>query len=430
MIRLGALRACGGATTAAAAPTRFSAWALTYRLMSSATAAAQPTAKNSVFMGMSSPGGKTTAAASTGMEQPAWTVPKHNRSVAHWLYFSAAVVGGVVWFGGVTRLTESGLSIVEWKPISGVRPPLSQAEWDAEFANYQRFPEFKQRPDMTLSDFKYIFFWEWAHRVLARSLGIVFGGPLVYYAARGRFTGQPQFLWGLVGILGLGGAQGFMGWYMVRSGLDNKILEERKKATVSAYRLASHLFLAFTIFACMLRMGYGLKLPACVAFPRKAKAQLWARISFSTMFTTAMSGAFVAGLDAGLMYNDGFPLMAGGIFPPMDHLTGLQPLSRNLFENQATVQTIHRLLAGVTMLTIAGLNVACSRRRGFIPKTVRANLMWVNGLLTAQVLLGMWTILSEVDVPVAASHQMVALLLLASLVRMCAVVGSRGLILP
>ncbi|KAG5474516.1 hypothetical protein LSCM1_03303 [Leishmania martiniquensis] len=358
-----------------------------------------------------------------------WVAPRQNRSVAHWLYISAACVGGVVWLGGVTRLTESGLSLVEWKPISGVRPPLTDEEWDAEFRHYKEFPEFKQKPKMTLKEFQFIFFWEWAHRVLARSLGLIFGGPLIYYAGRGYFKGNGRFLAGLVGILGLGCAQGFMGWYMVTSGLDKKLLEERRKATVSAYRLAAHLLLAFTIYSFMLRMGFGLKLPVLTPFPRMAKVQLWLRLSFAMMFVTAISGAFVAGLDAGLLYNDDFPWMAGGVFPPTDHLFALEPTWRNFFENHSMVQTTHRVMAGVTFLTIAGLNVAASRRRGFIPPSVLRSLMLVNAALLLQVSLGMWTVMSAVNVPVAVSHQMGALVLLTTLIRMCAVVGSRGLVL-
>ncbi|GET90197.1 cytochrome oxidase assembly protein-like protein [Leishmania tarentolae] len=368
------------------------------------------------------------AAASSAAAKP-WVAPPHNRSVAHWLYISAACVGAVVWFGGVTRLTESGLSLVEWKPISGVRPPLTDEEWEKEFCHYQEFPEFKQKPNMTLKEFQFIFFWEWAHRVLARSLGLVFGGPLLYYAGRGYFKGNGKFLAGLIGILGLGAAQGFMGWYMVRSGLDNKLLEERRKATVSAYRLAAHLILAFTIYSFMLRMGYGLKMPVMVPFPRMAKVQLWSRLSFAMMFVTAISGAFVAGLDAGLLYNDDFPWMAGGIFPPADHLFALEPVWRNFFENHSMVQTIHRVMAGVTFLTITGLNVAASRRRGFIPPVVFRSLIFVNTALLCQVTLGMWTVMSTVYVPVAVSHQMGALILLTTLIRMCAVVGSRGVVL-
>lgn len=369
------------------------------------------------------------AAARAAAAAKPWLAPPHNRSVANWLYISAACVGGVVWFGGVTRLTESGLSLVEWKPISGVRPPLTDAEWEQEFKHYQKFPEFQQKPDMTMREFKFIFFWEWAHRVLARSLGLVFGGPLLYYTARGHFKGNGKFLAGLFGILGLGGAQGFMGWYMVKSGLDDKILEERRKATVSAYRLAAHLVLAFTIYSFMLRMGYGLKLPVMAPFPRFAQVQLWSRLSFSIMFLTAISGAFVAGLDAGLMYNDDFPWMAGGVFPPSDHLFALEPAWRNIFENPSMAQTIHRVMAGVTFVAITGLNVAASRRRGFIPRPVFRNLMYVNTALVLQVALGFWTVMSSVDIPVAATHQIGALILLSTLIRMCAVLGSRGVIL-
>lgn len=359
------------------------------------------------------------------------SVPKANRSVANWLYFSAGVVGGVVWFGGVTRLTDAGLSISYWKPgLAGMKPPLNEEEWEKEFDYYKEFPEYQQNTDMTMDDFKWIFFWEWSHRILARSVGVVYGVPLIYYMARGRFRGNAGLLAALWGILGLGGAQGLMGWYMVSSGLDAKLLEERRKVTVSSYRLASHLVLAFMIYGCMLRAGYGLKLPKAVDFAGRSKVQLWSRISFSAMFLTAISGAFVAGMDAGLLYNHEFPFMSGGIVPPKEDLFALEPVWRNFFENGATAQTTHRILASVTTACIAGLNVACSTRGGrVIPSRVKRTLQWVNGALVLQVSLGMWTILSEVDVPVAATHQIGALLLLATLIRMCTVVGGRGIVL-
>ncbi|EPY22681.1 cytochrome c oxidase assembly protein subunit 15 [Strigomonas culicis] len=221
-----------------------------------------------------------------------------------------------------------------------------------------------------------------------------------------------------------------MGWYMVRSGLDHKLTEERKWATVSAYRLASHLFLAFLIYSFMLRMGFGLKLPVCERFSGFERVQLWSRLSCGVMFVTAMSGAFVAGLDAGLLYNDGFPLMAGGIIPPLDHLFALDPMWRNFFENHSMVQTCHRLLAGLTFLLVMQLNRVSSSRRGVVvPRRVFRTLHAVNLALLLQVGLGVWTVVSQVDIPVAASHQLGALVLLTTLIRLCAVLGSRGVVL-
>ncbi|ORC86997.1 cytochrome oxidase assembly protein [Trypanosoma theileri] len=371
-----------------------------------------------------------TAGATTVGEEKIWRAPATNRSVAHWLYLSAALVGGVVIIGGITRLTESGLSIVDWKPVTGVRPPLTQKEWEDEFAKYQNFPEFKQRDKMTLEEFKFIFFWEWAHRLLARSLGIVYGLPMAYFFYKGRFTGQKALGAAILGILGLGGAQGAMGWYMVRSGLDPRLLDERRKATVSAYRLASHLVLAFTIYACMMHIGFRLKNPCMGDFNGKITIQSFARTSFALVFCAVVSGAFVAGLDAGVMYNDEFPWMGGGVVPPSDHLWTVQPWWRNALENPAAAQTWHRLMAGVSTLSVLGLNAACMRYNATLPKMLRRSMIAVNGALALQVGLGMWTVISCVDIPVAVSHQLGSLVLLTTLIRVCAIISSRGMILP
>lgn len=352
-----------------------------------------------------------------------------NRAVRRWLFTSSAIVFGVVCIGGLTRLTESGLSIVEWRPVTGVRPPWSTEEWEAEFAKYKDSPEFAQRSDMDLSTFQWIFFWEWAHRFLARTVGVVYGGPLLYFAARGYLRGQPLMLAALVGLLGLGGAQGALGWYMVKSGLDPKLLEEKRKATVSAYRLAAHLTLAFSIYAGMMRIAFGLGNPALLSFAGKRAVQSLARASCTIMFCTAISGAFVAGLDAGLVYNDGFPFMAGGVFPPPDHLWVGEPWWRNFLENPCAAQLWHRLMAGTTTGSIILLNLAAMRYKAALPSTVRAALRAVNGMLVLQIALGIGALQSFVAIPIAAAHQAGSLVLLTKLIRLCAILGSRGVIL-
>lgn len=351
--------------------------------------------------------------------------------MSRWLFTSCGVVGTIVLVGGITRLTESGLSITEWKPVSGIKPPLTAAEWDAEFKRYQQFPEFKQKPDMTLDEFKWIFFWEWFHRVLARSMGIVYGMPLIYFAARGYLKGQPRLAAYLLSFLAMGGAQGALGWYMVKSGLDDRLLAEKKKATVSAYRLAAHLSLAFAIYAGMLRVGLGLRLPKAVTFKGKAPLQALARLSFGVMFTTAVSGAAVAGLDAGLLYNDGFPFMAGRIAPPLDELfpVAVQPFYRNFFENGSCAQTWHRVMAGSTTALIVGLNAVAALHKGHLPFAVSRAVLYVNAATVLQVSLGIATLLSYVEIPVAASHQAGSMVLLSTLIRLCAVLGSRGVVL-
>ena len=352
-----------------------------------------------------------------------------NWAVSSWLYFTGAMVGGVVVVGGMTRLTESGLSIVDWRPVTGVIPPRTDAEWEAEFGKYKHSPEFKQKSSMTLDEFKTIFFWEWGHRALARSLGIVYGVPMVYFLARGYFAGHPVLKLGLAGLFMLGGAQGALGWYMVKSGLDPKLLDEKKKATVSAYRLAAHLSLAFLLYSSMMRIGMGLRLPASPSFPGKFSVQSMSRISTGVMFTTAISGAFVAGLDAGMLYSDGFPLMGGRIAPPLEELTTIDPWYRNLFENPVAAQTWHRVMAGTTTCCILLTNVVARRPGASVPWAVKKALWVVNGALVLQVSLGVATIVTQVHIHTAASHQFGSMVLLTALIRLCAVLGSRGTIL-
>lgn len=369
------------------------------------------------------------ASTATSSEGTPYTPSAKNKSVSRWLFTSCAVVSGIVVVGGITRLTESGLSIVDWRPVTGLVPPLTEAEWAAEFAKYQTSPEFQQKNTMTVSEFKFIFFWEWFHRVLARSMGIVYGAPLVYFAARGHFTGRRGFLAVLTGILGLGGCQGALGWYMVKSGLDPKLLDEKRKATVSAARLASHLTLAFIIYSSMLRIGLGLRNPVQTPFMGKMPVQLLARCCFAIMFGTAISGAFVAGLDAGLLYNDGFPLMGGRVVPPREDLLPLDPAWRNLFEHGPCAQLWHRVMAGTTTASILLLNVAARRHNATLPVRVRKAIAGVNHALAIQVLLGISALVSYVYTPVAAAHQAGSMLLLTMLIRLCALLGSRGLIL-
>eukprot|EP00331_Platyophrya_macrostoma_P022742 CAMPEP_0176434702 /NCGR_PEP_ID=MMETSP0127-20121128/16847_1 /TAXON_ID=938130 /ORGANISM="Platyophrya macrostoma, Strain WH" /LENGTH=390 /DNA_ID=CAMNT_0017817515 /DNA_START=178 /DNA_END=1350 /DNA_ORIENTATION=+ len=354
---------------------------------------------------------------------------KRNRAVRRWLFASSGIVFGVVCFGGVTRLTESGLSIVEWRPVTGVRPPITDEEWIAEFAKYKGSPEFAQRSDMTVDEFKWIFFWEWAHRLLARTVGVVYGVPMLYFFARGYFKGRGLLGASLVGLLALGGGQGALGWYMVKSGLDPKLLEERKKATVSAYRLAAHLTLAFSIYAGMMRIAFGLANPALGAFKGRLVVQSLSRTACGIMFGTAITGAFVAGLDAGLLYCDDFPWMAGGVFPPDDHVYVLQPAWKNFLENPPAAQLLHRIMAGTTTATIVILNGAAMVYKGTLPATVKSALRAVNGMLIVQVSLGFATLLSFVSIPIAAAHQAGSLILLTKLIRLCAVIGSKGMVL-
>lgn len=338
--------------------------------------------------------------------------------VAKWLYGCCGIVGGIVIVGGITRLTESGLSIVEWKPIRGIVPPITAAQWDEEFTKYQQYPEYEQRGAMSLSEFKFIFFWEWFHRVLARSMGVAFGVPLIYYTARGYFSRHKAFGLGLYGVLAMGGMQGALGWFMVRSGLDPKIKDEKRKATVSAYRLAAHLTLAFTIYVCMLRAAYALRLPSS-ALPTPL-LRFMARGCTTVMFFTAVSGAFVAGLDAGLFYNDSFPMMGEGILPPPDDIFVYDPMWRNIFENGPAAQLWHRVMAGVTTYMIGVMDFYAYRNWALLSPLQRSAVKGVNHALLLQVGLGIATLMSYVWVPLAALHQANSMALLTMLVRLCA----------
>ncbi|MGB2787971.1 MAG: COX15/CtaA family protein, partial [Dokdonella sp.] len=223
------------------------------------------------------------------------------RAVGWWLLSCCAVLLTLVMVGGATRLTESGLSIVDWKPVTGVLPPMGDAAWQAEFSRYQTSPQFaKVNQDMSLGDFKVIFWFEFFHRLLARLLGLWFALPLLWFWLRGAIPARLR--WPLFGILALGAAQGYMGWYMVKSGLVDI-------PRVSPYRLAAHLGLALLVYALMLRVAIGLLLDRVPAAD-SSTAQRWPRALLLVMVATTIGfGAFVAGLRAGHMYNT-FPPMA------------------------------------------------------------------------------------------------------------------------
>ncbi|WP_029009471.1 COX15/CtaA family protein [Azospirillum halopraeferens] len=327
------------------------------------------------------------------------------RPVALWLLACCAMVFAMAVIGAITRLTESGLSMVEWKPLIGILPPLSEAEWERVFALYRETPEYRvYNAWMDLDGFKRIFFWEWFHRLWGQLIGFAYLAGFVWFLARGavpRAT-QPQ-LWGL---FALGGLQGVIGWFMVMSGLVDR-------PDVSHYRLALHLGVAFLIYALMLKVALGLLDPAPLSGWRGGTRPLrrhagWA---LGLVSITIVWGAFVAGINAGLAYNT-FPTMAGRWIPP--EIATLQPWWLNPFENTAAVQFIHRWLAIVAALAVLAL--AWRVRAASLPG--RAGM--VAGLLAAMVLvqvgLGIATLLTVVWIPVAAAHQAGALLVVTLLV--------------
>jgi len=320
-----------------------------------------------------------------------------NRQVAIWLFVCCGLVFAMVILGGVTRLTGSGLSMVDWKPIMGWLPPLTDAEWQRTFEMYKLSPEFlKINSHMDVNAFKGIFWLEFLHRLLGRTIGIVFALPFVYFFARGYVVRQqwPKYLLMFV----LGGLQGVLGWYMVKSGLiDNP--------HVSQYRLTAHLIAAILIYAYMLWVGLSL-LHAKGA--KQHHAWYGKTVLLTALVTlTIVSGGFVAGLKAGEIYNT-FPLMGSYWIPP--GLLALDPVWRNLFDNLTTVQFDHRVLAISTFVLVV-IYWARARKAEFAGRSRPA----ANALLHVailQVALGIATLVLSVPTVLAAAHQAVALLLL------------------
>jgi cytochrome c oxidase assembly protein subunit 15 len=306
------------------------------------------------------------------------------------------MIFAMVVIGGVTRLTESGLSITEWKPAAGAIPPLSEQAWQEEFAKYQQIPQYRERnAGMTLAEFKTIFWWEFVHRLWGRLIGVVYAIPLLWFVLRGQVRGR--LAWRLAGIFVLGGLQGALGWYMVKSGLVDRV-------SVSQYRLTAHLGLALLIYAATLWTALDLLRPSRASTPLSRAA-----LGFSALvFVTMLAGGFVAGLDAGMSYNT-FPLMDGRLVPAgyLDE----SPWWLNLFENVAAVQFNHRLLA---MATLAGAVALAIAGRNASPRA-RALAFASGGMAALQAALGISTLLLVVPVPLAAAHQAgaVALLTLA-----------------
>lgn len=331
------------------------------------------------------------------------TIEKHRRSVAWWLFGVSAMVFGMIALGGLTRLTESGLSMVDWKPLMGVIPPIGEAAWIEKFNQYKAYPEYQKiNVGMTLSDFQYIFYFEYGHRVLGRLIGMAFGLPALYFGIRGAFSGA--FRNRIVVLFFLGGLQGLVGWWMVKSGLVDR-------PDVSHYRLTTHLGLAVFLYIALLwtafrhaRGGEG------VSYDWSNGAR-WSLAWLGMVYATLLSGGLVAGLNAGAQYNT-FPLMGGKWIP--DGLFIRDPLLSNLTENLVTVQFNHRYLA----MTTATLIVAFALKRLKQVTTVRQRyaLIAMIAAVVFQVSLGISTLLTAAWVPLASMHQMGAILLLSSLV--------------
>jgi cytochrome c oxidase assembly protein subunit 15 len=327
-----------------------------------------------------------------------------NRSIAAWLFGCCVLVFAMVVVGGVTRLTHSGLSIVEWQPIVGTLPPLSDAQWQETFAKYQLTPEFRQvNHAMSLAEFKGIFWWEYFHRLLGRVIGVVFLVPLLWFVARRSIP--PGYAWKLSGIFVLGGLQGAMGWYMVQSGLVDD-------PRVSQFRLTAHLGIALLIFAAMLWAGLSLVYPgyAMRATPAQRSVSRWAVGLAILVFVMMLSGGFVAGIRAGFGYNT-FPLMNGDVVPA--GILMLEPWWKNFFWNPATVQFDHRLIAWLLAVLVPMLWWKLRTVEG-LPSRARAGGHLLLGLVVLQCALGIATLLLVVPVPLAAAHQAGAVLVFAA----------------
>jgi len=308
------------------------------------------------------------------------------RGISNWLLLCCFMVFAMAVIGAITRLTESGLSITEWKPVAGALPPLNEAHWQREFDLYKQTPEFTARHFwMELDDFKKIYFWEWLHRLWGRLIGLAYALPLAWFALRKRI---PKGSGGkLTALLGLGAFQGFIGWFMVQSGLIDR-------PSVSHFRLAAHLGLALLLFSLMLWLALDFRNGLRKA-GGKGRRILAGWLALAFLAVTILWGAFTAGLDAGMIYNE-FPKMGHGLIPP-DFDNG--------HSSPAGVQFLHRWLA-MTTLTVVLSYAWCNRH---LPAAV-----FMGAIVVLQVSLGMGTLLTQVSLPLAAMHQAGAIMLLAA----------------
>jgi len=322
---------------------------------------------------------------------------QHALILGGWLLFCAAVVYLMIVVGGITRLTQSGLSMVEWDPIMGIVPPIGEAQWMAVFDKYKQSPEYlKINAGMTLAGFKSIFYWEYGHRVLGRIIGVIYFVPLVYFMLRGMVP--RQWYARLFGLFLLGGLQGLMGWYMVKSGLVDV-------PRVSQYRLTAHLGLAIVIFACMLWFAMDFLRGDSKAWHASKSYLRATALVVVVVFLMMLSGGFVAGTKAGFIINT-FPTMNGHWIPQGWLL--LQPEWRNLFENPVMVQFIHRGFAVLVVLAVLSSFWVATNQRF---RTMNALVVLV---MIVQVCLGISALVMRVPVSLGAAHQAGAVALLAA----------------
>ncbi|XP_038883659.1 cytochrome c oxidase assembly protein COX15 isoform X2 [Benincasa hispida] len=335
--------------------------------------------------------------------------PRAQKMVGIWLFGSAAWVFSMVVLGGVTRLTRSGLSMTDWK-FTGKLPPLTDEEWLQEFDKYKQSPEYKRvNKGMSIEDFKFIYWMEYAHRMWGRALGVMFALPFSYFLRKRYITLRLGLR--LSTLFALGAGQGLIGWWMVKSGLEEPA-SEYAQPRVSPYRLAAHLTSAFIIYCGLFWTGLSVVMPEppveSVAWAHGAAKVRRIALPVSLLVgITAISGAFVAGNDAGHAYNT-FPKMGDTWVP--DDIFDMKPLIRNFFENTSTVQLDHRILATATLVSIGTL--WWSTRKLEIHPAVRSLIGSTFGMAALQVTLGVSTLLSYVPVSLGTAHQAGALTLL------------------
>jgi len=323
----------------------------------------------------------------------------HNRLVRGWLISIAALIAIMVLVGGATRLTESGLSIVEWKPVTGALPPLNQEQWTQAFDAYKTIPQYRQLKDgMSLDEVKTIFWWEWSHRLLGRAIGMAYLLPFLWFLWRGALGAElRRRLWL---IFGLGALQGVVGWWMVASGLSQRV-------EVSQYRLATHLVLALLIFAAIVwtLRRLGVRAPHAASARLKITAVALLVLTFVQLYL----GALVAGLRAGKIYNT-WPEIDGGFIPSASRLFFETPWWRNLFDNTLTVQFEHRMVAYALFATAVLHALDAVRSRA--GRSATNGALWLAGVVTLQATLGILTLLGQVPMYLALAHQAVAIAVL------------------
>ncbi|MFW7379455.1 MAG: COX15/CtaA family protein [Oligoflexus sp.] len=326
------------------------------------------------------------------------SLPSHPKSIITWLLITMAMVYGIIIVGGMTRLTGSGLSMVEWKPIMGIIPPTSESAWQEVFDKYRQFPEYqKVNRGMSLDEFKRIFYWEYGHRVLGRMIGMVFFFPFLYFLWQGYIRGK--WIGKLLIAFILGGLQGLLGWYMVKSGL----VDEPR---VSQYRLAAHLGLALIILGYLFWLVMDM-LPRIRSTAKPQGLKIWAVSGFLLIVLQIFYGALTAGLRAGRVYNT-FPDWNGQWLPT--GMAQFTPIVLNFFENPIMVQLVHRTLAWLLVGVVAVFVLQTFKKTKDFQYRMAALLLFVTLLL--QFTLGVVTLVLHVPISVASMHQALAVIVL------------------